>query len=167
MTQNRKCPKEQRKVLFTNTMHSQSRFSKRKERGKATCAEKCVYTLVRRHVWRPGWESVRSIIWRHFSKAYGSHKKVNVLASLFPALKITPCPKVLFNYKYQEHLRSRPTRSPSAAQCLAKPKISLFCGGVGKPQPNKERRARCHRARGEPTEPSWREPARTEVRYLH
>ena len=81
-----------------------------------------------------------------------------MLASLFPALKITPCAKELFNDKYQERLR--PTPSPSA-QCQAKPKISLPYGWVGKPQANKEMRAR------EPTEQSWQDRVGREAGYLH
>ena len=84
-------------------------------------------------------------------KAQGSSKKVSVLASLFPTLKITPLPPgrqgELFNYKYQGRSRLRPTPSPRAL-CQAKPKISLLCGGVGKPQPNNETRERCHGALG-------------------
>ena len=49
----------------------------------------------------------------------------------------------LFNYKYQGRSRLRPTPSPRAL-CQAKPKISLLCGGVGKPQPNDETRERRH-----------------------
>lgn len=92
-------------------------------------------------------QSSPSIRDRHAFKAQGSSKKVSVLASLFPTLKITPLPPSrqgeLFNYKYQGRSRLRPTPSPRAL-CQAKPKISLLCGGVGKPQPNNETRERCH-----------------------
>lgn len=107
-----------------------------------------------------GRESDRSINYRHVFKAQGSRKKVNVLASLFPALKITPRAKELFNDKYRERLRPRPTPSP-IAQCQAKPKINLPYGWVGKPQANKEMRAR------EPTEQYWQAGAGREACYLH
>ena len=108
------------------------------------CVHTCVQARVRRLDANQSSPSIRD---RHAFKAQGSNNKVSVLASLFPTLKITPLPpsrqEELFNYKYQGRSRLRPTPSPRAL-CQAKPKISLLCGGVGKPQPNNETRERCH-----------------------
>ena len=111
-----------------------------------------MYTLVCRHVCAD---------WMRISLLYpletDTHSKPKAAAKrsaclpLFPTLKITPLPPSrqgeLFNYKYQGRSRLRPTPSPRAL-CQAKPKISLLCGGVGKPQPNNETREHCHGALG-------------------
>ena len=108
------------------------------------CTHLCASTCARRDA-NPSAASIRDTYVKRKAAAKRSPRE----PSLFPTLKITPSPKELFDFKYRGHLRLRPTPSPSA-QCHAKPKIGLLCGGAGRRQPHKETRARGHAARSQP-----------------
>lgn len=114
-------------------------------------------------------QSSPSIRDRYAFKAQGSSKKVSVLASLFPTLKITPLPPSRReNYSITNTRGVRgcgPRQVPE--RCVKRNRKSLcFAEGWGSHNQTM-RRGSAVTARWEPTEPARHARASREVCYLH
>ena len=114
-------------------------------------------------------QSSPSIRDRHAFKAQGSSKKVSVLASLFPTLKITPCPPAAReNYSITNTRGVRgcgPRQVPE--RCVKRNRKSV-CSAEGWGSHNQTmRRGSAVTARREPTEPARHARAGREACYLH